>query len=101
MSNKTNGISVNEEKIIDLVIDVYLWVSNELNSAEIGRLGDHLIALADRKASDVEMAYINARAGMVLELEEEIQNGPERVLSSHIYGVDDIMEQNYPEPDEK
>lgn len=101
MNNKTAGLPVNEDKVIDTVIDVYLWVSIDLNSAEIERLGHHLMALANRKASDVEMAYANAREGMTQELEEELHDSPVRVLSEHNYGADDIMEQNYSEPDEQ
>ena len=55
--NNTQGIPVNEDKVIDKVIDVYLWVSNDLNNAEVARLGERLIDVANRQASDVEVAY--------------------------------------------
>ncbi len=64
MSN-TNGIPVDENKVIDRVIDIYLWISGELNSAEISKLGQYLIDLANRRASDIEMEYDNRK----LELE--------------------------------
>ncbi len=53
--------AVDENKVIDYVIDTYLWVSEYLNSTEIGLLGRHLSNLADRKASDVELTYIRNR----------------------------------------
>ena len=53
--------TVDENKVIDYVIDTYLWVSEYLNSSEIGLLGRHLSNLADRKATDVELTYIRNR----------------------------------------
>lgn len=57
MQKTQNLLPVNEVKVIDRVIDVYLWCC-DLNTDEIRLLGDKLVALADRRATDVEMAYI-------------------------------------------
>ncbi len=57
MQKNSNLLPVNEVKVIDRVIDVYLWCC-DLNTDEIRLLGQRLIDLADRRATDVEMAYI-------------------------------------------
>lgn len=54
-------LPVNETKVIDKVIDVYLWVNEDLNTDEVASLGQHLIDLAYRRATDVELAYQNSR----------------------------------------
>lgn len=55
--NTKHLLPVDEVKVIDLVIDVYLWVSEYLNTNEVRLLGERLIALADRRATDVEAIY--------------------------------------------
>ncbi len=54
------SLPVNEVKVLDRVIDVYLWL-NDLNTAEVIRLGQQLINLANRRATDVELYYQNNR----------------------------------------
>lgn len=73
MSNQIPVLPVNENKVIDRTIDIYLGFCNDLNTAEVIRLGNHLIELANRRATDVELEYVNRR--LVLE---------------HYYGTDDI-----------
>ena len=63
MEQTTNNfqLPVDDTKVLDRVIDVYLWVNEDLNTAEVEQLGRHLIALAHRRASDVEMYYQMSR----------------------------------------
>ena len=56
-----NMLPVNETKVIDRTIDVYLWVSEDLNTDEVKLLGQRLIDLAERRATDIEQVYIDHR----------------------------------------
>ena len=56
MNNNTPLLPVNETKVIDRTIDVYLWCI-DLNTDEVRLLGQKLIELADRRATDVELYY--------------------------------------------
>ncbi len=60
MQNKAT-VLVDNNKVIDKVIDVYLWIKEDLNNFEIAQLGTHLINLADRRATDVELFYLTNR----------------------------------------
>lgn len=55
--NNQSILPVNEEKVIDRVIDVYLCMCPDLNTEEVLLLGQKLINLANRRATDVELAY--------------------------------------------
>ena len=62
MNNNSNRLlPVDDNKVINYVIDVYLWVQESLNTCEVRALGQHIIDLADRRATDVELVYINNR----------------------------------------
>jgi len=62
MSNTNEfQLPVNEDKVIDKVIDVYMWISEDLNTAEVIRAGQHLIDIANRRATDVEVYYLSNR----------------------------------------
>ena len=61
MSLYINTLLLNTDKVLDLTIDVYLWVSEELNTDEVRLLGQKLVALADRRATDVELVYQHNR----------------------------------------
>lgn len=56
------ALPVDEDKVIDRTIDVYLWISEDLNTAEVLRLAQHLIDLANRRATDVELFYKGLRS---------------------------------------
>lgn len=50
-------LSIDENKVIDKVIDVYLWIMPDLNTEEVKMVGQKLIDLADYRATDVELVY--------------------------------------------
>lgn len=54
---RQTDLPVNEEKVIDKVIDVYLYMCDGLNTTEVVLLGQKLIDFANRRATDVELAY--------------------------------------------
>lgn len=58
-TGKNNALPVNTEKVIDRVIDVYLWINEDLNTEEVKQVGIYLISLADRRATDIEVHYLN------------------------------------------
>ena len=49
-------LPVDNVRVLDRVIDVYLWLT-DLNTDEVKAVGQHLINLADRRATDVELFY--------------------------------------------
>lgn len=60
MNNKPAKLPINECKVIDRVIDIYLWC-DDLNTHEVILLGQKLIDLANRRATDVELVYFGVR----------------------------------------
>ena len=62
---------VNQSKVLDRVIDVYHWVNHDLNTAEVIQLGNHLINLARRRATDVELFYQENRIDPTTPLTDE------------------------------
>lgn len=54
-------LPINQTKVLDKTLDVYLWINEELNTSEVVAVGLHLIDLANRRATDVEMYYLQSR----------------------------------------
>lgn len=61
MKSNNFQLPVNEDKVIDKTIDVYLYMCDDLNTAEVVLLGYKLVALANRRATDVELYYIASK----------------------------------------
>lgn len=56
-NTQTYMVSINPDKVLDKVIDVYHWIGNDLTTEEVVLVGQHLINLARRRATDVEQYY--------------------------------------------
>ncbi len=76
----TNSVSlqqyvlvVDQTKVLDKVIDVYQWVNEDLNTAEVILLSNYLINLAKRRATDVELHYQQTRVYPTLPTTDETE----------------------------
>ncbi len=85
-------LPVDETKVIDKVIDVYMWITDDLNTAEVIQLSHHLIDLANRRATDVELYYRHTR------YPEEEHVPIESILMAQ--DLDIIPGRDYPSPED-